>query len=1130
MRGLGRVHWVMLTGLVLAACMRGGAQTPPQSWAYAAQSNLYAAPLTADVHATPGKEVIVGDSEARRLRCVSAAGTQIWETDGARDWCWKKRLISSAALSAPLADGTRLLAVGNGDGSLVALDAATGELRWRAMPGAVEWGGGVWADLDGDGAQEYVHATLKDGVAAFDAQGTARWRYRGAEGGPPAEIAAVPAACDTDGDGTAEIFFTTPWGVCCLNGDGTARWETVTGDDFKASVIVGDADSDGAPELYTMSADDDYLWRMDARTGAVAWKTPLAGGADVYNGSALALGDIDGDGAEELTAGDSKGHVYALGAADGAIRWMFTTAKPVHAATTLGDVDGDGKVEVLAASGDHNLYCLDGTGHEKWRLETGLRLVPPATIDDVDGDGKTELLVCGSDHLLRCLKTGARHDAALVPWPSRRFDTAQCGASFGRRGPVQARVALEQPLFAFGDFEQGKVRNGLEQFAADNPIRERVMNRPRGWRCATPGVDWGMADNLDGHGKCLAVRGAGEVVSDYAALPDGLRTVTARASGGADAVRAELRWLGDSGVVGTTPLEYQSEGGGWHAWFLADTAPPRGARGVALVLHSGGPDCRWDNAGITGNVLAPASTTVLVNQAGYDTGAPKRFVVQSNVKAGAATFALLREDGSVAAEGPLGGAARITGAHGQDWGHEYYTGDLDACDEPGRYRIRVDLDGVTATSWPFDIGENQLWRAAARPAYRFFWYQRCGMEVPGFHGACHLDDAAGPDGGAGRNVCGGWHDAGDYNKYQNAPYVIGLARAYGAQADAFDAITPKGEEGFLEEVLWGGAHVRRMITEDGSAFGSITSGYGFWGPPELETDNVSGTGDERPASAVRGDNPDEHQAALARIAALLHDRGRDNVAEWVEPAARSLAYSAAQGHRGLAQLSAATDLFRATGEAKHAALAKELFAELAPKPGQAPTLALVDTVRRYDATFQEDHSAVLREMLVAKAESLLKLADNPFGVCTFGPADKPNFFNTPSDKGGWHVGTSSYLFESATLVALADQYAPDRRYKRFVHDQFNWTLGMNPFNLSLMEGVGSAFLPSYHNRIVFAGVQRGAVPGSVVNGFTWRAVGDDRPFVDTTGVDIPAYESNECWLPHNTAFLNALANLMRAKR
>jgi outer membrane protein assembly factor BamB len=1094
-----------------------------QAWVHEAKSNLYASPLVADMHPSPGKEIIVGDSEARRLRCISATGQQLWETDGG----WKKRLVSAASLSAPLADGTRLLAVGNADGSLTAVDAATGKVRWQVQAGPVEWGGGLWADIDGDGAQEYAHATLKDGVAAYDAQGRERWRYTGAAGGPQVAVSSVPAACDIDGDGKSEMFFSTPWGVSCLNGDGTPRWEKTTGDDFKATIIIGDADSDGAPELYTMSCDDDYLWRLDARTGAVAWKTPLAGGADAYNGSALALGDIDRDGTEEVVAADNTGHVYALGS-DGTIRWMFTTQKPVHAAVSLGDVDGDGKVEVLAASGDHNLYCLNGIGHELWRVETGLRLVHPATIDDINLDGKTDLLVCGCDHLLRCLQTGGRYDATSVPWPSRRFDSAQSGASFGKRGPAQPKVEVSQSLFEYGGFEQGKVRGGLEQFDAKNPLRDRVLGRPQGWKCVTPGVEWGMADNLDGNGKCLLVQGPCEIVSDYVPLPYGLRTLSAAVSGGACAVRAEIRWLGDTGVIGATPLEYQSEGGGWHSWFLGDTAPPRGARSAAMALHSECPDSRWDGACITGKVLAPVSTTVLINQAGYDVGAPKHFVVQSNVKAESAAFALLREDGSVAREGSLAPTGRITGKYGKDWGCEYYNGALGDFDTPGRYRIRATLDGVTAESWPFEIGENQLWNAAARPAYRFFWYQRCGMEIPGFHGACHLDDANGPDGKTARNVAGGWHDAGDYNKYQNAPYLIGLARAYGAQATAFDALKPEGEEGFLDELLWGGIHVRRMVTEDGSAFGSITSGYGFWGPPELETDNIPGTGDERPASCVRGDNPDDHQAGLARIAALLHDKGRADVSEWTEPAARSLDYALAQGHRGLQQLGTATDLFRATNDPKYAALAKELFAALAPKPDQGPSPVLVDVVRRYDETFKEDHAAVLKEMLVARAEALLKLSDNPFGVCTFGPPEKPNFFNAPDDKGGWHIGTSSYLFESATLVALADQFAPDPRYKRFVYDQFNWTLGMNPFNLSLMEGVGSAFLPSYHNRIAFAGIKRGAVPGSVVNGMTWRAVGDDRPFVDTNGTDIPAFESNECWLPHNTAFLNALANLMRA--
>ncbi len=99
-----------------------------------------------------------------------------------------------------------------------------------------------------------------------------------------------------------------------------------------------------------------------------------------------------------------------------------------------------------------------------------------------------------------------------------------------------------------------------------------------------------------------------------------------------------------------------------------------------------------------------------------------------------------------------------------------------------------------------------------------------------------------------------------------------------------------------------------------------------------------------------------------------------------------------------------------------------------------------------------------------------------------------------------------------------------------MYDQFNWVLGVNPFNLSLMEGVGSAFLPTYHHRYVFSGVPRGAVPGSVVNGVTWRTVGDDRPYVDLSGADVPNFASNECWLPHNTNYLDALSALNAGKR
>ncbi|RXL63666.1 hypothetical protein EO238_33145, partial [Citrobacter sp. AAK_AS5] len=79
----------------------------------------------------------------------------------------------------------------------------------------------------------------------------------------------------------------------------------------------------------------------------------------------------------------------------------------------------------------------------------------------------------------------------------------------------------------------------------------------------------------------------------------------------------------------------------------------------------------------------------------------------------------------------------------------------------------------------------------------------------------------------------------------------------------------------------------------------------------------------------------------------------------------------------------------------------------------------------------------------------------------------------------------------ATVAALAYKYNPDPRFLKFAYDQINWTLGLNPYGVSLMEGCGSVFVPTYHHRYAFSGVPHGAVPGSVINGITWRGVGNN---------------------------------------
>jgi outer membrane protein assembly factor BamB len=314
---------------------------PELKWQYEARSNLYAPPLCADVHPSPGIETILEDAEAKELICLDARGKELWR----RNADWKLRVISPAALSSKPVGDSRLLAVANADGRLVLLNARDGTVRWEAPAGKVEWGGPLWVDVAGDGRECIVLGTLDQEVLCFDADGKRLWQYRETETVPAPSVRCAMAAADVDGDGKLELFGCAPWGVFSLNARGALRWKHETGDDFQSAPVVADADHDGHPELYAVSRTDNLLWRFDARTGEVQWRQPLLGMPDIYSGSSIAVGDIDEDRADEIVVGDAAGHVHAF-SAQGDLRWAYAVPEKVHMAPTLGDVDGDDAVAV----------------------------------------------------------------------------------------------------------------------------------------------------------------------------------------------------------------------------------------------------------------------------------------------------------------------------------------------------------------------------------------------------------------------------------------------------------------------------------------------------------------------------------------------------------------------------------------------------------------------------------------------------------------------------------------------------------------------------------------------------------------------------------------------------------------
>ncbi|WP_373532832.1 glycoside hydrolase family 9 protein [Vampirovibrio sp.] len=94
---------------------------------------------------------------------------------------------------------------------------------------------------------------------------------------------------------------------------------------------------------------------------------------------------------------------------------------------------------------------------------------------------------------------------------------------------------------------------------------------------------------------------------------------------------------------------------------------------------------------------------------------------------------------------------------------------------PGTYELRI--EGMDVKSRPIKINDYLYWDNL-KPVVRSFYFQRCGSDVEDrvlklYHSACHLYDAALPEGadsqrislGQNTDVIGGWHNGSDYAKY-----------------------------------------------------------------------------------------------------------------------------------------------------------------------------------------------------------------------------------------------------------------------------------------------------------------------------------------------------------------------------
>jgi hypothetical protein len=283
-----------------------------------------------------------------------------------------------------------------------AAEVAAPVLKWQHGGCYASWCETGWysspavADLDGDGAPEVV-ASAYSIVALDGATGALRWRV--ASGHDRSEPGAESVGrtwpgiglADVDGDGAVEIVTAHGGGwVSVYTADGffDTGWPRRPVTSELRGLALGDLAGDGTLEIVVSAArsDPDDTWVLEHRGATRAGWPQLTGDTGyawgVYNDNA-ALADLDGDPDLEIVV-PSDVHYVSSYQPDGTHRM----ADPVYAGRRWGEVGvWESYLTELRGFG-----LCNGLRAESYRTNFA---DGPATVADLDGDGTPEVAVTG---------------------------------------------------------------------------------------------------------------------------------------------------------------------------------------------------------------------------------------------------------------------------------------------------------------------------------------------------------------------------------------------------------------------------------------------------------------------------------------------------------------------------------------------------------------------------------------------------------------------------------------------------------------------------------------------------------------------------------------------------------------
>jgi hypothetical protein len=204
----------------------------------------------------------------------------------------------------------------------------------------------------------------------------------------PSESSSLSALCAISGKPGTVLAGLRDGRLVALR-EGRELWSAETGAKVNC-LAVGNLTGDGAPEilvgtdgqrLLCLSTEGKTLWTREfpdfwGRKGNPQW---------------VGVGDVDGDGRNEVVTSVENWHYYCLEGANGAIRWSFEIE---HSGLegALGDINGDGKLETLCGQEYYGFDVLDSAGKRLFAVYAPGPISTAALCADLTGDGVPEAL------------------------------------------------------------------------------------------------------------------------------------------------------------------------------------------------------------------------------------------------------------------------------------------------------------------------------------------------------------------------------------------------------------------------------------------------------------------------------------------------------------------------------------------------------------------------------------------------------------------------------------------------------------------------------------------------------------------------------------------------------------------